>query len=392
MKHLVIKNLGPLKEVDIELDDLNVIIGAQSTGKSCVLKMACYCSWVEKRIMLTQALDFYSGKQFINDFVSYYKMHGYIKPNTYVLYESPYLKFDYQENKQEDNFTHIKKKNFWQYKRPKLTYVPTERNVVSLFPDFEKLPNTGNHIQDFMIDWKTARNYKSSSDNILGMGFDYRYDKASNTDFVTTSDSTELELTNTSSGIQSLLPLFMHLNFVTNLLYQNGEYNLQNLTIDKKEEVQQLLDFLYKRIGVPANAKKEFVSSVRLNNQTLKFWFSKETDKEKFEGYVTKLLYNNHTEIFLEEPENNLFPPTQARLLDWVLDNTIFSSRNDILFVATHSPYILSKLLEKDTGNVKFFFTYPKRDGMYVKTASQDDISNILAYGVDMFFNFETFI
>ena len=72
MKHLVIKNLGPLKEVDIELDDLNVIIGAQSTGKSCVLKMACYCSWVEKRIMLTQALDFYSGKQFINDFVSYY--------------------------------------------------------------------------------------------------------------------------------------------------------------------------------------------------------------------------------------------------------------------------------------------------------------------------------
>ena len=185
MKHLVIKNLGPLKEVDIELDDLNVIIGAQSTGKSCVLKMACYCSWVEKRIMLTQALDFYSGKQFINDFVSYYKMHGYIKPNTYVLYESPYLKFDYQENKQEDNFTHIKKKNFWQYKRPKLTYVPTERNVVSLFPDFEKLPNTGNHIQDFMIDWKTARNYRSSSDNILGMGFDYRYDKASNTDFVT---------------------------------------------------------------------------------------------------------------------------------------------------------------------------------------------------------------
>ena len=47
MKHLVIRNLGPLKEADIELKRINVIIGSQSSGKSCVLKTACYCTWVE---------------------------------------------------------------------------------------------------------------------------------------------------------------------------------------------------------------------------------------------------------------------------------------------------------------------------------------------------------
>ncbi len=40
MKHLLIHNLGPLKEADIELKRINVIIGSQSSGKSCVLKTA----------------------------------------------------------------------------------------------------------------------------------------------------------------------------------------------------------------------------------------------------------------------------------------------------------------------------------------------------------------
>ena len=57
MKHLVIRNLGPLHEADIELKRINVIIGSQSSGKSCVLKTACYCTWVEKRIELTQSAD-----------------------------------------------------------------------------------------------------------------------------------------------------------------------------------------------------------------------------------------------------------------------------------------------------------------------------------------------
>lgn len=63
MKHLVIRNLGPLKESDIELKRINVIIGSQSSGKSCVLKTACYCTWVEKRIELTQTSDFFCERQ-----------------------------------------------------------------------------------------------------------------------------------------------------------------------------------------------------------------------------------------------------------------------------------------------------------------------------------------
>lgn len=44
MKHIKIRNLGPLSDVDIRIKKLNVIIGPQSSGKSCVLKVACYCT------------------------------------------------------------------------------------------------------------------------------------------------------------------------------------------------------------------------------------------------------------------------------------------------------------------------------------------------------------
>ena len=54
MKHLIIRNLGPLSDVDISLSRINLIIGPQSTGKSCILKVACFCAWLEERIEFTQ--------------------------------------------------------------------------------------------------------------------------------------------------------------------------------------------------------------------------------------------------------------------------------------------------------------------------------------------------
>ena len=54
MKHLVIRNFGPVKEVDIKLKRVNLIIGPQSSGKSTVLKVACFCDWMERQIELTQ--------------------------------------------------------------------------------------------------------------------------------------------------------------------------------------------------------------------------------------------------------------------------------------------------------------------------------------------------
>lgn len=79
MKHLVIKNFGPIRNADLQLGQVNVLIGMQSSGKSCVLKTACYCTWVEKRLELSQKVNgFGSGSAFIDTMTSYYQMAGYV--------------------------------------------------------------------------------------------------------------------------------------------------------------------------------------------------------------------------------------------------------------------------------------------------------------------------
>ena len=94
MKRLIIRNIGPLKEVDIELAKINVIIGPQSSGKSCALKIACYCTWVEKKIELAQSADeFLKDGYFVEELTRFHKLKGYFKKDSFIGYESDYTKF-----------------------------------------------------------------------------------------------------------------------------------------------------------------------------------------------------------------------------------------------------------------------------------------------------------
>ena len=58
------------------------------------------------------------------------------------------------------------------------------------------------------------------------------------------------------------------------------------------------------------------------------------------------------------------------------------------MFIATHSPYVLGKLLEKKA-DIGFFFIYSKDGKTLVNTASSEDMQTIYDFGVDAFFNIE---
>ena len=99
MAHLIIRNIGPIKEVDIELNKINVIMGPQSSGKSTINKIACYCSWVEKKVSLDKSFDFFlKDKTFITELVRFHKLKGYIKSDSYIEYESKVVKFTYDHS------------------------------------------------------------------------------------------------------------------------------------------------------------------------------------------------------------------------------------------------------------------------------------------------------
>jgi hypothetical protein len=108
--------------------------------------------------------------------------------------------------------------------------------------------------------------------------------------------------------------------------------------------------------------------------------------RDIFERYVN----TDHTDVFLEEPENNLFPPTQARLVDWLMEMSQ-EEHGSNLFIATHSPYIMTAFLERDLKDFKLFIESVVGGKSVVKTASEEDVQEIYDDGIDLFYNIESY-
>lgn len=387
MKHLVIRNLGPLKEADIELKRINVIIGPQSSGKSCVLKTACYCTWVEKRIELTQTADFFAkGNNFLNELERFHKLKGYIKDDTFISYESDYMMFSYDNATK--TFLFNWKNDRWKYRRSKVTYIPAERNLVAAIPNWFEVKFADDNIRDFMADWETARQSTTHNLPVLNLGVLYHYDANTKSDKVQTADGVTLDFTNTSSGLQSLIPMFVHLNYLSTV--QIGKS--ANSSVTGSKEINDLDKIVYdyfcpllgKKVVEDIGKMRSFVLEINGEVYSLQ-----KSDIKKMEDIISQYVVTDHCDIFLEEPEANLFPPTQSSVVEWLLAMTTGEQSNN-LFVATHSPYILNSFLEKKNIPMTLLYTRMLDGQMVIRTATEEDIQGIYDFGVDAFFNIES--
>lgn len=385
MKRIIIREFGPIMKADILLQDVNIIIGEQSIGKSCVLKVACFCTWVEKRIAIEQnAKRFEKNGVFLEELVNFHRLNGYVHDNTYIGYESDFIKFSYDSEK---GFSYEWKEQRWDYNRPKVSYVPAERNLVAVIPNWFEVKSVAENIQDFMADWSDARKSVGDDESILNLDVAYYYDESSDMDYVKMRDGRILPFTNVSSGLQSLIPLYVHLVNITSKMYREREDN----SVKHKSEIEKLVDSLvdfyrknlgeafiknpkYGTINQETGLEKEFIP-----NPDMTLWLLKR---------LHSLSRIHHCEVFLEEPEENLFPPTQQILMKTLL-NKIKRQEGNTLFISTHSPYILDILLERETYDYGLFYIQSTENGSVVRTATEADVQDMFESGVDAFFNIE---
>ena len=130
----------------------------------------------------------------------------------------------------------------------------------------------------------------------------------------------------------------------------------------------------YGAINKKVNIDKEFIS-----NPDMTRWFLRR---------FSNLSRIHHCEVFLEEPEENLFPPTQQILMKSLL-RFVNLEKGNTLFISTHSPYILDILLERETYDFGLFYIQSTENGSVVKTATEADVQDMFEGGVDAFFNIE---
>ena len=158
-----------------------------------------------------------------------------------------------------------------------------------------------------------------------------------------------------------------------------------------KSEIEKLVNSLVEYYG--KNIGEAFIKNPKYGTINQETGLEKEfIPNPEMAQWLTRRFLNlsriHHSEVFLEEPEENLFPPTQQILMKTLL-NQIKRQRGNTLFISTHSPYILDILLERDLYDFGLFYIQSSENGSIVRTATETDVQDMFEDGVDAFFNIE---
>lgn len=310
MKHLVIRHFGPIKEADMDLRRVNIIIGPQSSGKSTILKIACFCDWMERQIELTQNPDKYCDSNFfIENLIGFHKLEGYLQQETYIRYEDDAVSFDYSEKNKKCTFKWNEAKR-WKYKRTKIAYIPAERNLVAAIPNWYQVNMNKDNILDFMKEWEFARKAFLKGEQILDLPVKYEYNAYNQGDRIKLENGKELDLAVASSGLQALTPLYVMLRYLTSEYYKEAHTNVE----------QDML-----RQNLHEVVAKECAGLTKGEQQNI----------------IDTILTPHHTDLFVEEPEAHIFPSTQKSFV-YSLVEMLNGNVQHTCFLATHSPYILT--------------------------------------------------
>lgn len=307
MVSLHIKNFGPISNsTQIELTPLMLLIGRQSSGKSTFMKVLCFCRWIEKKIMTSteDLINQYTHyNRFIKELKSFHRLNDdYFKDDTELKYDGDVLTIVYTGR--TGNARIVRKRSFAEQRyNSKLCYIPAERNLISAIQNVDKTYKATERdiLFNFIYEWNEAKEpYTREHPFRLAATGGFSYVNQSGADILLREDGYETPAFYASSGMQSVMPLDVMTNYITNCVGKNAP-----------------------------------LSMVEYN----------EISKTDHECALRRLVYQS-AQLFIEEPEQNLYPESQrlvimsiVRSLNKALAN---GSEQSMAVITSHSPYVLS--------------------------------------------------
>ena len=246
MLRLIVKNFGVLKDIDIELHETNLFIGDNGSGKSTLAKLITVIAdfTLDEDEILQRLKEF--DINFLNEECFIQVLEDEKKlleiDNTQIELFQREEKLEELEEKLKEKLKELVEleelKEFKELvklielKRNLYTpkYIPSERNLISLFDQSlsnmisAKIP-LPKALLEFSASYNSARNDIKELD-LLGM----QYKNENSQDRVYYEDGNYLTLSNSSSGIQSALPLYLTLKYFASkhayIMVEEPEQNL----------------------------------------------------------------------------------------------------------------------------------------------------------------------
>ena len=347
MRKLIIHNVGPIRNVDINLNRVNVFIGPQSSGKSTIAKIVSSCSWVEKEVATMMDENAVAdANAFLSLMVDFHKMINYFDEESEVLFETDVIRVSLKGRQKS-----IQLKDQKAYRREKICYIPSERNSVTL-PELQGFEFGQTNLRSFLFDWFNARESygEDNKTDILDLGVRYFYDPSE----IKYKDQIEhingktyrIPLGSASSGLQSVIPLQIMIQY-----YSNQYFDLfaEKTSYDSEVKLRKIRQQLTEAIVLQKMFPDEYNTANRgelikkVNGLLHKADAKAVSVLRDFQSEMERLTVPERTSFIIEEPEQNLFPQTQMDLLFNIISE-IKNERNHKLLMTTHSPYVLYAL------------------------------------------------
>jgi AAA15 family ATPase/GTPase len=337
IKNLQIDNYKSINHIDLECSRINVLIGEPNSGKSNILEALdlSYLSWLMASNL------------------------GHQKAG----YEEVSLKDLFRVEKAE-----------------KLFHLGNLSTPISIL-------HNGFSIDTF-LEFKSAIDknvFKWSNANGNATEFDNDFIPSESTQFYSSPIQPyrfkdNIQFHDTGNYISTLKPVYG--NNISNVILHNK--SLQNTIKDFTEEYgfEINLDTSTSQIYIQIRLNEGLVYSIPYKAIADTF--------KRFLFYLSAINYSNAPVITLDEPDAHSFPKYVSYLAD-----EIIKAKNKQFFIATHSPYLLNSLIENTPSAdlAVFVCGYDKnKSETKIKTLTHEDLSELIDYGVDIFFNINRYL
>ena len=366
MATLTLRNIGPVREVNVDLNLINVFIGPQSSGKSTVAKIISFCNWLEKDCVLEQSVEFVTWEFVVSKLINYHNLQGYVSEGSLIRYEGNHISLEVVFGKAKATVLNPLEAALLS----KNAYIPSERNMLALPGIFTvKMPD--NYLLEFIDDWQEIRTKYTSDDElaILNLGGRYFFNEAENSDKIRLDDGKDIRFAQASSGLQSVVPLCVCVDYLTRWIYEHEENRSAADRKKYREAVAERGSAIIRSQFTDSFGEKEAVELFQrfssLSEKEKQDYMSSVIKKiseigegDKLPPEISTLLISQavplmmnmqlkvpiSTNLVIEEPEQNLFPQTQVSLVYYIFSKLQHQAARDSIVITTHSPYILYAL------------------------------------------------
>jgi predicted ATPase len=373
---LIVKNFGPLKDIDIEVREMVTFIGAQASGKSTLAKL----------LSIFEDENFRRNEKtsFENELTKY-NIFSFLKDETFV----EYIKGDYHFIFSDTVYKKINprealKKEFIEIIGT--TEPPSEKNerLKKLIKnDLNNLINSRSEVIKNIV--KELNTFVNEKKHI------YETQKLPVAVYLDYYENLLCEYGINVKFDSLYIPSernFLHLieGNILGLINNNVQIpkHLLNTGQDYEKALQTIKNLPLNIIDSKISYRREEKSSYIYHNKTEKVNLLESASGLQsivpillLVEYSKSLKEKYNFNFVVEEPELNLYPKAQHELIKYLVKNCLFDRKN--LILTTHSPFVLASinnlLLAFDKGKTK-----PTEVNKIIKKESWLNPKNFIAY------------